>query len=213
MEKKEKISLILGIVLMTLMLSLFSSGDLFNNVVVGLIISLIIIPLSLISKKIIASKIDVKVTQEILQFKRYWITRSSEFKNPIPLGMILPLLISFLSLGTVNFFGFFQFKSEALASKVTKRYGLRRFSTVMDWDEALIVFYSCLSLIVLAIVCVYLPENIFKFHLLAKTALAYLISNIIPFGQLDGMKLFMGSRPLYVLTLILIAITALFIFI
>ena len=197
---------------------LLSASTLINNTInlkifiINLTISFVIIIVSILAKKLAARAIDAKSEIKIWQFKRYWITTRSEFKKPVPMGVILPILLSFISLGFIKFLAFFQTELEAMPSRVAKKYGLRRYSDIMEWDGSLVVFYSTLALLILAVICSFITSKSFSFFELAKYSLYYSIYNIIPFSSLDGVKLFMGSKPLYVFTLILIAITALIIF-
>jgi hypothetical protein len=180
-----------------------------------LIISLIVIFTSILAKKITARIIDTNLEISILEFQRYWITRKSYLKKPLPAGILLPILLSFLSAGYVKFLAFFQFSAEALPSKVTKKYGSRRFSTVTEWDYSLICFYSLVAVWLLAIIASLLASKLspnLPFAELAKYAFYYSLCNLIPLGQLDGLKLLMGSKPLYIFSFILLVLTGLIVF-
>jgi hypothetical protein len=200
---------------MTLMLS-FKNSNLYNEEFLKyFIISALILFVFIASKKIVAYKIDTKVEIKLWQLKRYWITTKAYLEKPIPIGILLPLLLSFLSSGIVKFLAFTTFVAEARPSKVTKRYGYHRFQEVNDWDYALIAFYSLLAIMILAIICTflnpYLPQNLYLKEI-ARLSLYFAISNLLPLGQLDGLRIFFGSRPLYIFTWILLAITGLIVF-
>ena len=79
----------------------------------------------------------------------------------------------------------------------------------MEWDDALIGFYSTLALLVLASVCSFINVASFPFAEFAKYSLYYALYNLIPFSPLDGAKIFSGSRPLYIFTLVISGISAL----
>lgn len=209
-SKREVISIILGIIIFTLLIAYNNNRVEISILLKSAIISIVIILVSVLAKKITARNIDTKLEIKILEFKKYWITRRSEFKKAIPSGVFLPLLLAFLSSGFVKFLTFFQFELEALPSKSTKRYGVRRFSTVMDWDYALVIFYNVLALLALSIICDYFSTSIIlPFKEISKYSIYYLLYNMIPLGKIDGLKLYIGSRPLYLFSLILILITGL----
>ena len=191
---------------MTLMLLFAYREESLEKILIALVSPLIIISISILAKKITANKLEINIENKIWNFKRYGLNKDSEFKKPIPLGLILPLLLSFLSAGIIKFFAFLQFESRALPSKVTKKYGKSRFSTVLDWDDALIAFYGIIPLLCLALISKFISTSYSPFQELSRLAFYYTLPSLIPFGQLDGMKLFMGSRNLYILALILFAI-------
>lgn len=215
MEKRELAAIVISILVMTFILVI---GNLINNNLTpevfffSLFAPIIIISISVIAKKLVARKLDIKISHKIWEMQRYWIGKRSHWKNPLPFGLILPLIISFISAGTGKLFTFMQFESQALPAKATKMYGRRRFSTVLDWDEALVVFYSLMIVLLVGIIVSSLSSSLWNTSYFAELSFYYVLSNMIPFSQLDGNKLFFGSRPLYFFSLILLAISSIFIF-
>lgn len=211
-KKRELLWILLGIALMTLIL-MFQKNDLvLDKWADYLIMSVVILLVSIMGKKITANILDTEVEISILQFRKWWITRKSYFTKPVPIGIFVPLVLSFLSSGFIRFFTIFQFSAEALPSKVTKKYGIDRFSSMTEWHYALIVFYSTIAVWILAIVSALIASHYdfnFPFIELARVSFYFSIANLIPFGQLDGMKLVMGSRPLTGFTIFLLIITIL----
>jgi Zn-dependent protease len=93
---------------------------------------------------------------------------------------------------------FLQFESKALPTKVVKRFGLRRISGIMEWDDALIVFYSLMPLLMMALLAKFFTGLFFSD--LARYAWIYVVCNLLPISKLDGTKLFFGSIPLFIFT-------------
>ena len=222
-KKRELIPIIISIIIITLLLMFNDSKlELTKSLFISsLIISALIILVSVFSKKITSKIIDVKTEIQTWEFKRYWFATRSELKKPLPIGILLSLLLGFLSGGFVKFLALLQFKSEALPSKLAKKFGARRFSAIMDWDEALIAFYSTVAILILAIIAKIIYANLTInsnlltssiFFDLAKFSFYYCCYNLIPFSILDGSKIFYGSRPLYVFTLFLLLVTGLLVF-
>jgi hypothetical protein len=206
-EKKEITAIILAIILMTLLLS-FNNGQLIISTLLNsLIISAVVILISVFCKKIIAKKIDTKINFKLWGFSRFWITKRAKFKKPITIGLILPLLLAFLSRGFIKFLTILEFETQALPSKAAKKYGKYRFSKVNDWDDALIIFYSIIGLLLVSII-----TNFFNYELLqgiSKWTLFYAAYSLVPLSSLDGTKLLFASRPLYIFSIVLIAIISL----
>ncbi len=211
--KKEVIHIIIAIVIFTLILSFNNNFFSYAKIPAYLLMSLTIILVSVFAKKITASKLDIKIEHEVWKWSRYWITKKSYLPFSVPIGFFLPALIGFLTAGSVKFLTFLQFESEALPSKASKAYGRRRFSTVMEWDDAMIGFYGLISVLLLAVIAkLFVSPNPSILYEFSKYALYFGAYNLIPFSKLDGMRIFMGSRPLYVFSLVLAALTALVIF-
>jgi len=216
MEKREAWSIIIAILIMAIVL--YFPRLLGDSASIGITNSIIISGLIIITsvsiKNLVGKVIDVSISHSIWEFKRFWITYHSKFRRPIPVGALVPVILSFFSTGKVKFLTLLQYESKALPSKIVKKYGRRRFENIMEWDDALVVFYSMVGLLILGCAAKFAGDIMpFKFFLfLSKYCLYYPLANMIPFGSLDGMKLIMGSKPLYVFTLVLIVVAALVVF-
>jgi len=210
LNKKEIIYAALAILVMTLTLSFVDYNLLFEKMPLYLIFSAIIILISIFSKKITAKIIDVSVEIKSWEWKRYGIYARSEFKKPIPTGFVLPLLLSLL-FSYRYFFCLLQFDSTALTSKAAKKYGKNRISGLTEWDEALIIFYSIIPLIILALFVKF--TNISLIAELSRITMFYVLWNLVPVSKLDGTKLFFASRPLFTFTWILTLIASAIVFI
>lgn len=204
-EKKEKIAIGISVIIMTLMILFGKNESSFAVLIRALLVSLIIILFVVIAKKITASKLDVEIENKTWEFQRYGIAEHSHFKKPVQIGLLLPLIISFLSLGFIKLFMFLQFESKALPTKVVKRFGLRRLSGIMDWDDALIVFYSLVPLLLVAVIAKFFTGIFFSD--LARYSWIYVVCNLLPISKLDGTKLFFGSMPLFVFTWVITLLT------
>jgi len=206
-SKKEIISMVIAALMMSLIL-MFNQDILETDYFAFYcVISIFVILLFIVSKKLIARHLDIDIKIKNWELSRYWITAKAHLKHPIPAGIIFPLVFAFASSGYLKMLTFLQFESSALPAKAVKKYGLKRFSEVMEWDDAQIAFYSIGSLLLLAVFASLISGDFFS--ALSRTSLYFAAWNLIPFSKLDGTKLFMGSRPLYVFTLILTAIAAL----
>jgi hypothetical protein len=203
-EKKDWIAIFVSILLMAIILNFKS--DTLAQIIRFFLISFMIIIFVVLAKKIAANYLDVKLNFKIWEFQRYGVEQHSHFQKPFPIGLIIPLLLALISRGWLNFLAFLQYDSYALPTKVVKRYGQRRFSEIMEWDDALIVFYSLIPLLGLGILSIILSKYIAPifFLQLAKVAWIYVFSNMLPISQLDGTKMFFGSIPLYIFSWIII---------
>jgi hypothetical protein len=203
MKKEETKNVFLIFLVSSILMGIILSfSQILNNnpstIAKNLVFSFIIIFLSIFSKQVISKKIDLKVGFNFLTLKRYGVSPSSHFKNPVQIGLILPILLAIISGGIMKFLVFFQFDLIKTPTRAAKRYGSQRFSEIKEWDFALVSFYSFLVLMLLAIL-----SNFFVFKDLAKITLLYTGLNLIPFGTFDGSRIFYGSKPLYAFSLII----------
>tara|TARA_Y100000310_G_C20555258_1_gene750178 strand:- start:314 stop:949 length:636 start_codon:yes stop_codon:yes gene_type:complete len=206
--KKEIAWVIIAILIMGFIIS-FSLTPTYSPKV--LLIAAIIILTSVITKKIAGDFFNIRVEHKVLEFKRWSYYTRSHFKNPIPMGLILPFFFSIISLGMIKPFTLLQFTSENLMKKRIRRrrreWEYKR-TEINDSDIAFTAAWGFFALLILALVATLLkqPE-------LAKYSIYYGVWNMIPFGTFDGIKLFFGS-PLnwallaitYIISLIVVLI-------
>jgi hypothetical protein len=206
-DRKEAIVIIVTIFLMTLLLSFTHRVLVVSSLLNSLIISTIVILISVFCKKIVAKKINTEITFRFWGWKQFWISRRAHFEKPIIMGLILPLLLGFLSRGSVKFLTFLEFTTKALPSKAVKKYGKYRFKDVNEWDDGLIIFYSMMGLLLVSIVTDFFSNTLLQG--ISNWALFYAAYSLIPLGSLDGMKLLFASKPLYIFSAIIIGLISL----
>jgi len=149
-----------------------------------------------IVRKIIAKNHGSDATYDIWGMKRFWFHTSAYLPYSIPLGIILPILIAFLSNGQL----FFVAAGTCIVSiNAAYRIG-RRFVKLTDYESAKIILAAPLASIFLAIVFKLLggSAGIFNQFVLINSWLA--ITNMLPIPNLDGYKVLASSRPLFVLS-------------
>jgi len=227
-KSKELTQIIIAILIMSLVLSFVNllaiPSTLDGKAYLEMLgYSAIIILVTIFAKKLSASNRGIEIEHKILGLKRWGIYARSYFKKAIPIGAILPLLLSILSQGYVKAFTFLQFDAKPLITKKIKKKSQDTHSEIEEIDLGMIAYWGLIATLALAIIADYLNYN-----LLAKYSFYYAIWNLIPFGQLDGMKILMASGEpihqssprgstkltaiLYFWSLILLVITGLIIF-
>lgn len=209
-KKREFGFILIAILIMAFVISLTYPDMNINAIdfLYGLVYAILILFVSVIAKHITASIIHIEIEHSTWKLTRFWISKKRHLKHALPMGIIFPLLLSILSAGYIKCFAFLQFDSVAKLSKIIKEKGTRRYVEIMEWDLALIAFYGIVAVLVLSLVA-----NFLTISSLAKFAVYYCMWNLIPFGQLDGLKILMGSPglggnskffiPLYIISWIL----------
>lgn len=182
-----------------------------------LLVAALIIGVSVLAKKFAAGRYSAKIEHTVFGFQRWGFYGRSHFKNPIPMGIILPFFLAILSLGLLKPFTFLQFDAKNdPAKRLTKRQGTRRAerkSEINEVDIAFISAYGFYSLLILAIIGSLL-NNYLSLQLgaqLTKYCIYFGLWNLLPWGNLDGGKTFYGSLPAYTILIVLYLIGLIFV--
>lgn len=161
------------------------------SVVVGF--SAIVILGNIIGKKIMASRLDADIEHEIWRMQRYGFSVSSKLEKSVPFGVILPLFISVISLGTVNMMTLLTYETRALKRRAAKRFGPFSFTEMTDYHNSLVGAAGVISTLFIAFVCYFIPGA----SVLGRMATFYAFWNMIPFSKLDGTQIYFGSRVVW----------------
>lgn len=158
----------------------------------------LIIIISVLFKKTMAALLETDAEHHIWGWSRWGLHKQDRFATEIPVGILLPLFFSLISLGTLKVATF-------LASETTikKTYPSRAFGrdatysylTLTDWHNALIASAGIIGVLLLSFISYFLPfDNI---ETLARLAAFYAFWNLLPISTLDGSHILFGSRILW----------------
>ncbi len=161
------------------------------SVIIGF--SAVVIFANILGKKIMASRLDADVEHEIWSMQRYGFSVSSKLDKGIPVGVIFPLFVSVISLGTVNMMACLTYETKALKRRAAKRFGPFSFTEMTDYHNALVGASGIIASLFVAFVCYFIPEA----SVLGRMATFYAFWNMIPFSKLDGTQIYFGSRVLW----------------
>ncbi len=160
----------------------------------------LIILTTLITKKIAGARFCLKIEHSLFKFQRWSYYTRSYLKKPFPMGLVLPFGLAFFSLGFIKPLTFFQFDAENdIRKRLQRKRGNindRRYE-INETDLGFTAAWGFYSLIVLSIIGI-----ILEFRELALYPLYYIFWNMIPYDNLDGVKLFFGSMINWVLVAI-----------
>ena len=172
------------------------------------LVPILIIFVSVIAKKIAAPHYSIKIEHSSWKIQRFGYYTRSYLKKPFPIGIVLPFFMSFFSLSFVKPLTFLQFDAENDPRKrIQKRYGDIKFRKyeINESDLNLTAFWGFFSLIILSIigiiVNIYLKKtfspddykNIYNIKELAIFPIYYCFWNLVPWENLDGLKVFIGN--------------------
>lgn len=192
----------IGIVIIILAFSVSFLKSL-STFFLSLLYFIIIFIVNIAAKKLIAFYYQADIETKVWQFQRYWLYEKSYFKKPIPIGILLPLLISILSLGSFYWLASTQSEITARKSRVVKKHDIYSFSELTEFHIGIIPAAGIFACLVLAFIA-----YLFNLSMLSKLAVFFTVFNMLPVGNLDGTKIFFGSIRLW-FTLAIISIIAL----
>lgn len=198
---KELIAIVVVSIIIAFASTLLSSTNAF--LVVFLIIFAIIL-INSFAKKTIAYYFDTEVEVKIWEFKRWGYKPHQYFKKGIPAGAFLPIIskIIFFPIAGFVWMASMVFEVKAKTYRAAKRHGIYSFSDVSGDHIAYIAAAGLFSNLLFALLAYLIGLQEF-----AKLSIWFAFFNIIPISDLDGNKIFFGSKVLwsFLATIILIA--------
>jgi hypothetical protein len=164
-------------------------------------ISLLIVLVHHIGYKTSASLLDCSTETQLWTLKQFWFSTKSHFKKPFPVWLFIPLILVWLTFGLVKWIGILTFNVIPLASRVRFRW-----RELTEWHIALIATGAAIANMGAAVIA-----KAFGFDSFAAYNMIFVLYSLIPIGQLDGTKIFFGSRMLWIFMLIFSAVMLLLI--
>ena len=193
-EKKEVLQLILAVLLITYLI-MFSDFTLVNFFVSLVFAFLLLVP-HVIAHKIAAEYYLAESKFKFFEWKRFWFFEDSEFKNPVPIWIILPVLAVFLTQGIVKIF---TIETCDITWKAERRIG-RWFVQLQEHEIASIalagpivnLFFAFIGGVMFSITGLVLMK---QFAILNAW---FAFFSLLPIGSLDGTKVLFGGMGRWV---------------
>jgi len=169
-----------------------------NDFLMASLIFLVIILVNVVAKKLTANYFDSEIRVDVWKLKRYGFRKSSELKEPVPVGFIIPFIFSIFSLGRIPWYAVLSTEYKERKSRAAKRHGKTSYSKLCEEHTANISASGIFALLILTLI-----SNIFGLKPLAELSIIYTLFNLIPFSGIDGCEIFFGRRNLWYLVVIL----------
>lgn len=206
MKPSEFLDILAAILVLAVVSSFnFAINNRWPLVIASFFFSILIIIVNVFSKKFMAFLLDSSVEHEIWKFSRFGFYPGAHFKKEKPFGIIIPLLLTLITLGILKFSAILTYETRALKYRAAKRFGFYSYTEMTDFHNAVIGVAGIIAILLLALISYFLPFQ--NFELLARMAIYYSFFNLIPVSKLDGTQIFFGSRILWT-TLAIITIIA-----
>lgn len=167
--------------------------------------SIIIITTAVLTKKAAAFLLDADVEHEIWNIQYFGFTKRYHLKKPVPAGIILPIIISILSLGAIKFSALLTYEARALKYRASKRFGFYSYTALTDRHNSFIGASGIIALFILAFVSYFI-----ELGYLSQISIFYAFWNLLPVSKLDGTQIFFGSRVLWAILATIAIISSFF---
>jgi len=202
LKLKEVMQIIIVIILFAFIISFPQILKENNQFIEALVFAFIILAVNILAKKITAYYYDSKIEQKILHWRRWGYYKRSQLKKPIPIGILLPFLLVWISYptGFIKMLTFLQSEITPTSARVSRRRGgvIQRHLEMTEFHLSVICGIGIVANLVLALVA-----GIFDYGRLARFSVYFCIWNLLPLGQVDGSKILFGSKLLWLLLAVL----------
>ena len=196
MKESEIIQIILAIITLGVISGFTEIIELrINAFAIVIVFAAIIIGANILGKKIMASRLDADVEHEVWRIQRYGMAPQAHLQKSIMAGIIFPLFITAITLGSVNPMTVMTYETRALKRRAAKRFGPFSFTEMTDYHNALVGVGGIMVCLIIAFISYWIPGS--GWSTLGRMATFYAFWNMIPFSKLDGSQIYFGSRVLW----------------
>ena len=206
LNKKEIISMIIAILVITLSISFLN----INTLLIVFLSIFFVIIINVFAKKAISYYLDSKINIKLWEIKRYGFKPEQEFKRPFPAGIFFPIIFSALSFGNLMWLASLVFEIKPKIYRAAKKHGLYSFSEITEFQIGLIAAAGILANLIFAVIGYLAGWPVF-----AKLNIWFAFFNMIPISDLDGNKVFFASLVLwsFLASIVLIGVAYVFLLI
>lgn len=189
LNKKETLLIILTTLILAFTISLVKSWEIFGYTLIAVFL---IIILNILAKKITSFYLDSDIEIDLWEIKRYGFKAHSYFKKPFPAGAFFPIITTAFSFGYITWMASLVFDIKPKIYRAAKRHGLYSFSEMTEYHLGLIAAAGIFTNLVFAII-----GYLINFPEFSRLNIYYAFFNMIPISDLDGNKIFFGSKILW----------------
>ena len=186
---KEISSIVIATLIIGITINLFKGVETLFYTILAVFCVIII---NILAKKITSFYLDSEIEVGFWKVERYGFKPSQYFKKAIHAGIILPILVLIISMGTLPWYASLQSEVKPLSHKAVRRSGLLSFTEISENDLSLISAAGVASVLILSFFA-----YIVNLPLLSRIAIHFAFFNMLPISSLDGAKLFFGNKPLW----------------
>jgi len=161
---------------------------------------------NIFAKKIVAFNLDSEIEMQLWETGKFPLV-SRKAPKPFPMGAVLPIItkIIFFPFNTFFWMSSMVFDVKPRIFRGARRHGLYTFSDITEYHIGLIAASGIAINLIFSIISYFLG-----FPLFSRLNMYYAFFNMMPLSELDGNKIFFGSKLLWSFLASLILIGMLF---
>ncbi len=186
---REIYSLLAVIILITLAFGLFRNVSVFVYIFLAVFLAVLI---NNLAKKITSFYLDSEIDIRTWQVKRYGFKAHRYLKKPFQAGIFFPIITSLITFGHFVWMACLVFDVKPKVYRTAKRHGLYSYSEMTEEHIGWIAAAGIAANLVFAVI-----GYLIGFSELARISIYFAFFNMIPLSDLDGNKIFFGSRILW----------------
>ena len=186
---KEISSILIAILVISLVLAIFKSFNIFFYIFLAVFFVFVI---NILAKKVASFYLDSEIEIKLWEIKKYGFKPSSFFKKPFPAGILFPIIFAAVTLGNFVWMASLAFDVKPKISRATKRHGLYSYSEMTESHIGFIAGAGVIANLIFAIL-----GYLLGFPEFSKLNIFFAFFNMIPLSKLDGNKIFFGSLILW----------------
>ncbi len=201
--RKEIFSILVISIVLGLIISLVETLNIFLTTTLFVFI---VIAVNVLAKKIMSFFLDIDIEVKIWEIKQLWVKKHMHFKNSVQVGIFIPLIIKFVTVGLVNWMACLTFDASGKVYRAAKRHGIYSFSEVSEEEMGWIAAAGIVVTLLFAVVFYFIGQGT-----LSRLSIVYAFFNMLPLFDWDGAKIFFGNVTLWsfleIITLLALAAT------
>jgi len=194
-NKKEIFLVSLTIIIFAFLMNLSSSLiENWQTFLFSIITVAIVILGNIFAKKITAYRLDSEIEMQLWETGKYPLFPQRKSPKSFPMGAVLPIIskIIFFPFNTFFWMASMVFDVRPRIFRGAKRHGLYTFSEMTEYHIGLIAASGIAINLIFSIIGYFLG-----FPLFSRLNIYFAFFNIIPLSELDGNKIFFGSKLLW----------------
>ena len=186
---KEVSSIIIATLIIGITINLFKGIEALLYTILAVFCVVLV---NILAKKIASFYLDSEIEVGLWKIERYGFKPSQYFKKAIHVGIILPILVSLVSLGNVLWMASLIFEVKPKIYGSAKRHGLYSYSEMTEDHIGLMAAAGVAANLVFAVV-----GYLLGFTEFSRLNIFFAFFNMLPLSDLDGNKVFFGNIILW----------------
>jgi hypothetical protein len=175
-----------------------SFGEPFQRFSLVLLSVFLVLISNVVAKKISAYYLESEIEIKLWEVQRISFQPIAKFAKPLPAGIILPLVISILTIKRIYWMACLVFDVKPKVHRTAKRHGFYSFSEMTELHIGIIAASGVAVNLLLGIL-----GYLIGFEEFARLNLYYAFYSILPISDLDGNKIFFGNLVMWSLLAVL----------